>query len=106
MRYLQILGAASATLSPLDQGVLANQEVITYRESPWEVGQTVQTSSGPVQGHVAANATEVSEYLGIPYAQPPVGDLRFRPPVKYTGNSTINGTDFVSEFIPSRSSIN
>lgn len=38
------------------------------RDIIWlSVGQAVDTSSGPVQGHSARNATEVSEYLGIPY---------------------------------------
>ncbi|PQE27795.1 hypothetical protein CJF31_00010020 [Rutstroemia sp. NJR-2017a BVV2] len=59
----------------------------------WEVGQSVQTTSGLVHGHAASN-TSVSEYLGIPYAEPPIGTLRFEPPQKYTSNSTINGTDF------------
>lgn len=66
------------------------------RQSNFTVGQTVQTSSGPVQGHAASNATEVSEYLGIPYALPPVGDLRWAAPQNFTGNTTINGTSFVS----------
>ncbi|KAH8668793.1 carboxylesterase [Xylariales sp. PMI_506] len=55
---------------------------------------TVQTSSGPVEGHEAPNAAGVSEYLGIPYAEPPVGDLRWKEPVKYGSNLTINGASF------------
>jgi cholinesterase len=57
---------------------------------------TVNTSSGPVEGHIALNTTNVSEYLGIPFAKPPLGDLRFAPPEAYNGTSTINGTNFVS----------
>lgn len=41
------------------------------------------TSSGAVRGHAARNRTEVSEYLGIPYAQPPMGQLRFAAPRMY-----------------------
>ncbi len=35
----------------------------------------VQTSSGKVKGHLRDG---IIEYLGIPYAQPPVGELRFK----------------------------
>jgi cholinesterase len=69
---------------------------LVERQSNWTVGQTVQTSSGSVQGHAASNATGVSEYLGIPYAQPPVGELRWAAPQNFTGTSTINGTNFVT----------
>jgi cholinesterase len=62
----------------------------------WTVGQVVSTSSGAVSGHAASNATGVSEYLGIPFAQPPVGDLRFAAPVAYNGSEAINGSSFVS----------
>jgi carboxylesterase type B len=41
---------------------------------------TVPTSNGPVTGHIAPNTSCVLEYLGIPYAKPPVGDLRFAAP--------------------------
>ena len=47
--------------------------------SGWQVGQEVSTTSGRVKGHAAtwAGNEEVSEYLGIPYATPPLGALRF-----------------------------
>ncbi|KAI0392026.1 alpha/beta-hydrolase [Xylariaceae sp. FL0594] len=44
-----------------------------------------QTASAQIQGHesIASNTgTSVCEWLGIPYATPPVGQLRFAPPVK------------------------
>jgi hypothetical protein len=59
------------------------------------VGQIVETSSGVVAGHAATYYSEVSEYLGIPYAQAPMGDLRFAAPVKYEGSSMLNGSVFV-----------
>lgn len=41
----------------------------------------VQTDSGPVVGIIKQyNGSEVSQFLGIPFAEPPVGDLRFRKP--------------------------
>uniref|UniRef100_A0AAU7E2K7 Carboxylic ester hydrolase n=1 Tax=Cupiennius salei TaxID=6928 RepID=A0AAU7E2K7_CUPSA len=40
----------------------------------------VETSSGPIRG-TAALSDDVEAFLGIPYAEPPVGDLRFAKPV-------------------------
>jgi Carboxylesterase family len=65
------------------------------KECNFTVGPIVETSSGPVAGHAATLYPEVSEYLGIPYAQAPVGDLRFAAPVKYTGSSMLNGSVYV-----------
>lgn len=67
------------------------------RQSQWAVGQAVQTVSGVVTGHGASNLSDVSEYLGIPYAQPPVGNLRFQPPATYNAAlDRINASTFVS----------
>ncbi|KAL7905855.1 Alpha/Beta hydrolase protein [Trichoderma velutinum] len=47
----------------------------------------VPTTSGLITGHVPSNSDCVVEFLGIPYAQPPVGELRFEAPVKLNASS-------------------
>jgi para-nitrobenzyl esterase len=44
---------------------------------PCAAGTTIQTKKGPVCGLVQSNYTQ---WLGIPYAKPPVGNLRWAPP--------------------------
>ncbi|KAK5444400.1 hypothetical protein LTS15_010515 [Exophiala xenobiotica] len=60
----------------------------------WTIGQSVITSSGIIVGHAAPNATEVSEYLGIPYARAATGDLRFAPPVAYSSSDVFDAIRF------------
>ena len=48
------------------------------------VMQVIVTGSGPIRGRVVTRPdTGVTrhEWLGIPYARPPGGGLRFRPPL-------------------------
>ncbi len=45
--------------------------------APGAVPKTVETRTGPVRG-VVASAGQV--FLGIPFAAPPIGTLRFQPP--------------------------
>src|SRR6185503_11888888 len=40
-------------------------------------GTLVPTDSGPVQGSIAG---ETRAFLGIPFATPPLGELRWKPP--------------------------
>jgi para-nitrobenzyl esterase len=59
--------AATATLASAEDNDRIDQYLVRTRE-------------GPVQGF-AKNG--IAEYLGIPYATPPVGDLRWRPPQEH-----------------------
>jgi cholinesterase len=63
-------------------------------EQTWSVGQTVKASSGTVKGHASSWKPAVSEYLGIPFAQPPVGPLRFKAPVPLKSDKLLNATSF------------
>ncbi|PSK43735.1 hypothetical protein B9Z65_7249 [Elsinoe australis] len=44
---------------------------------------TVNTTNGLIAGHSASGKPGVIEYLGLPYAAPPIGDLRFAAPAPY-----------------------
>lgn len=44
-------------------------------------GLEVDTSIGRIQGFIDPSHPDVKQWLGIPYAEPPVGPLRFLPPV-------------------------
>lgn len=59
----------------------------------------VQISNGKFLGHPAPNATQVIEWLGIPYGQAPIGPLRFAAPQKYNGDnsSVIDASRYVSQ---------
>lgn len=63
---------------------------------PWS-GTTAQTANGPIVGHRASNRSHVIEYLGIPYAEPPVGPWRFAAPQKYTTKKKVIASQFVSQ---------
>ncbi len=43
-----------------------------------DLGPIVQTTQGRVQGLTKGG---LAEFFGIPYAAPPIGNLRWRPPV-------------------------
>lgn len=71
-------------------------------------GTTTSITNGTVVGKECANHDAIS-YQSLPYAQPPVGDLRFAPPRPYnktfTGpyqatNATVNCLQFGNSSLP------
>lgn len=55
---------------------------------------TVNATNGLITGHPASNISTVHEFLGIPFAQPPLGDLRFAAPVAYNGSGSYIASDW------------
>src|ERR1700760_1193842 len=61
----------------------------------WSVGQPVKTTSGTIVGHPASGSPEVSEYLGIRFAEAAVGQLRFAAPKPFFSNGTFVASTYV-----------
>jgi hypothetical protein len=61
--------------------------------------ETVETENGRITGHRSPKNDDVWEYLGIPYAQPPLGDLRFAAPQKYKGKGPYTANEFVIAYL-------
>jgi hypothetical protein len=57
----------------------------------------VETSSGLLIGHPSSNRTQVTEFLGVRYAEAPVGELRFAAPKKYVAptGTVFDASDWV-----------
>jgi para-nitrobenzyl esterase len=60
--------------------------VPSYAQGKSSGGPIVTTTAGKVQGFVVNG---VSEFLGVPYAAPPLGNLRWRPPVVHASWSGV-----------------
>ncbi|KAL4897496.1 Alpha/Beta hydrolase protein [Aspergillus ambiguus] len=52
----------------------------------------VETTIGNVYGMINGSAPDVAQFLGIPFAEPPVGELRFRPPQRKRRGLHIDAT--------------
>lgn len=101
-RRLWYLAASSAAALGLALGtaaaVQASPSAPSAPQAPsCAANTTVSTADGPVCGIVSNG---VSEWLGIPYAAPPVGALRWQPPQPPAPwTSTLQATSFGSECV-------
>ncbi|KAF2401250.1 alpha/beta-hydrolase [Trichodelitschia bisporula] len=66
-----------------------------HKRQAFTPGQAVNTTSGVLRGIPGPSRPDVSVYLGIPYAKPPVGERRFAAPERFVGTGEVNATAFV-----------
>jgi carboxylesterase type B len=72
---------------------------VAHAQTAWKVGNEVKTTSGTLIGQASKWQPQVSEYLGVPFAKAPEGELRWAAPQAITDSSkVINATKYVSRF--------
>lgn len=54
----------------------------------------IDTTVGTVYGLINGTHPDVAQFLGIPFAEPPIGDLRWTPSVAKSPVSSIDATKF------------
>jgi para-nitrobenzyl esterase len=82
-RMMALLAIAAAAILSLSVAGPACAQARTHTRSaahPAHDASMVMTNEGPVHGLVAGNHRE---FLGIPYAAPPIGELRWKAPVSH-----------------------
>src|ERR1700727_1499620 len=87
LRALAFIAAAAALVAGLTVAAIGGAAAPAAAASPsCTAATTVQTKDGPVCGVTADNITS---YLDIPYAAPPVGDLRWKSPQPHAPWTTV-----------------
>jgi para-nitrobenzyl esterase len=99
LRRPRISGAVLAVVALVSgtglAAVLAAPESFGASGASCAAGTLVRTTTGPVCGIVDKG---VNEWLGIPYAAPPVGNLRWAPPRRHAPwTTTLQATAFGSQ---------
>ena len=82
-------------VSSLCLGITALLPFTHSTATPSKNGLQIQTTSGLLQGFINSTAPNVRQFLGVPYAEPPTGPLRFLPPVTKTkAKGIVDATKF------------
>ena len=80
---------------PSLSSLLVVPSILYSASAAWQVGETVKTSrAARIKGHASDWQPTVSEYLGVPFAKPPVGSLRWKAPEAYKSDNTFDASKF------------
>ena len=95
--HVSSIALSSLALVQLCTSNVIRSAVAKHFSLSYEGGDVATTVNGSYQG---VHSEEYNQYhfLGIPFAQPPLGDLRFRSPVSL--NSTWAGTRNATAYSP------
>lgn len=74
--------------------LLVVPSIVHTASAAWKVGETVKTTSGQIKGHASDWQPTVSEYLGVPFAKPPVGPLRWAAPQALKSDAVVDARKF------------
>jgi acetylcholinesterase len=55
---------------------------------------TIETTVGPVTGLINGTTPHVAQFLGIPFAEPPVGERRWLPAIAKSREESVDATRF------------
>src|SRR3984957_13730230 len=87
LRAVTFIAAAAALVAGITVAAVGGTSAAAHAASPsCTAATTIQTKDGPVCGLTADNITS---YLDIPYAAPPVGDLRWKSPQPHAPWTTV-----------------
>lgn len=86
--YLPVLSVAILSLFSLIHGLPS------LRTTGDDQGLIIETTSGEIHGFINSTAPDVRQFLGIPYAEPPLESLRFAPPQSKSNNGSVDATVF------------
>lgn len=77
--YISLLHPTAALLAGLSV-----TQALPHAVRQDDSGLVIQTSSGEVHGFINETTPDVRQWLGVPYAEPPLGYLRFASPLSKT----------------------
>lgn len=83
LSWTQLLGVAASLAVGADASTSSGNAPLT-----------VKTTSGKLTGFVNSTAPAVRQFLGVPYAEPPLESLRFKPPQAKRSSKAVKATAF------------
>lgn len=90
---LLLLALTACQAAPVDKGDTDVDSDSAVSQAPFSLPDVVQTSVGPIEGYRRSGSAPYVGFVGVPYAEAPTGDLRFKPPQRRTWTETFDASE-------------